>query len=195
MLITQEVLKGVEKGTITLAFRRWRRPTVKADGTLITAIGQLAIEAVDIVSLDEITESEAIAAGLSGLDSLHTQLLRRTEGDIYRIRMRFAGPDPRIALREEIPDQAATEQILNRLVRLDDHTGPDIWTTRILNLIKERPGENSADLARESGIERAVLKARIRRLKELGLTISLKEGYQLSPRGESVLRSLEDRAD
>jgi hypothetical protein len=45
MLLKQETLRGIEGGTITVAFRRWRRPTVKAGGTLLTPIGQLAVEA------------------------------------------------------------------------------------------------------------------------------------------------------
>jgi hypothetical protein len=36
---------------------------------------------------------------------------------------------------------------------------------------------------------RTGLKLRIRRLKELGLTISLDIGYRLSPRGEAYLRA------
>ena len=34
MLLKQETLRGIESGAITVAFRRWRRPTVKAGGTL-----------------------------------------------------------------------------------------------------------------------------------------------------------------
>ena len=104
MLLKQETLRGIESGSITLAFRRWRRPTVKTGGTLLTSVGQLAIEAVEAVSLDEITESEAIAAGFSDLASLRSRLLQRASGDVYRVRFTLAGPDPRIALREEIPE-------------------------------------------------------------------------------------------
>ena len=89
MLLKQETLRGIESGAITMAFRRWRRPTVKAGGNLLTSVGQLAVEAVDVVSLEEITESEAVAAGFSSLALLQSQLLRRTDGDVYRVR--FSG--------------------------------------------------------------------------------------------------------
>ena len=35
MLLRVETLRGIRDGSITLAFRRWRRPTIKAGGTLI----------------------------------------------------------------------------------------------------------------------------------------------------------------
>jgi hypothetical protein len=43
MLFKQAFLDGIRAGTVTVAFRRWQRPTVKAGGTLLTAIGQLSI--------------------------------------------------------------------------------------------------------------------------------------------------------
>ena len=49
MLLKRETLRGIENGSVTLAFRRWLRPTVKAGGTLLTSIGQLSVEAVDVV--------------------------------------------------------------------------------------------------------------------------------------------------
>ena len=96
---------------------------MKTGGTLLTAIGQLAIEAVEAVGLEEITESEAIAAGFSDLASLRSRLLRRASGDVYRVRLTLAGPDPRIALREEIPEGADLDLIVRRLARLDSRGG------------------------------------------------------------------------
>jgi hypothetical protein len=192
MLLKQETLRGIESGSITLAFRRWRRPTVKAGGTLLTSVGQLAIEAVDRVDLEGITESEAAAAGFQDLDSLRFQLSRRAVGDVYRVRLSLAGPDPRIALREKIPDEAELESILQRLGRLDSRGAPGPWTCRVLKLLHERPGERAADLARDFGMDKADLKSSVRKLKGLGLTESLPVGYRLSPRGEAVLGRLGD---
>ena len=48
----------------------------------------------------------------------------------------------------------------------------------------------AADLAPELGLERLPFKARVRRLKELGLTESLERGYRLSPRGAAYLASV-----
>lgn len=44
-------------------------------------------------------------------------------------------------------------------------------------------------------MDRAQLKANVRKLKGLGLTESLTVGYRLSPRGDTVLRRLGDCRD
>ena len=48
--------------------------------------------------------------------------------------------------------------------------------------------EAQQELAASFGLEKRVFKPRVRRLKELGLTISLSPGYRLSPRGEALLK-------
>jgi hypothetical protein len=63
MLFRKEFLDGIRTGAITLAFRRWRRPTVRAGGTLLTPVGQLAIASVEPVTLGEITADDAREAG------------------------------------------------------------------------------------------------------------------------------------
>ena len=55
MLFRQSFLEGIKNGSITLAFRRWKRPTVKAGGTLLMPVGQLAIVSVTPVTLAQIT--------------------------------------------------------------------------------------------------------------------------------------------
>ena len=192
MLLKVDTLRGIKSGAITLAFRRWRRPTVKSGGTLLTPIGQLAVESVEVVSLEEITKSEAVAAGFSNLEALQSLLLERGDGDVYRVRLSLAGPDPRIALRDEIPDDAELNQIVVRLARFDARSGSGPWTGRVLALLRDRPGEGSAGLAEVIGMDKAGFKVNVRKLKGLGLTESLSVGYRLSPRGEAVLGRLQD---
>ena len=54
MLLTRATLEAIAAGTVTLAFRRWRRPTVRTGGTLTTAIGVLSIDDVSPVDLGDI---------------------------------------------------------------------------------------------------------------------------------------------
>ncbi len=56
-----------------------------------------------------------------------------------------------------------------------------------LRLIAERPAVRAADLAAAVGREKAPFKLDVRKLKNLGLTLSLDVGYRLSPRGEAYL--------
>ena len=48
----------------------------------------------------------------------------------------------------------------------------------------------TAELAESVGAETKRFKGNVRKLKELGLTESLKVGYRLSPRGEGVLQRI-----
>ena len=169
---------------MTLAFRRWRRPTVKAGGTLRTRAGVLAIESVDVVDERDVTEAEVRRAGAESREALLAGL--PGEGPLQRIAFRLAGPDPRIALRARSDISAAERaEIDTRLARLDAASRHGPWTAKVLGLIAERPRTRAPDLAASLGRETAPFKADVRKLKELGLTESLEVGYRLSPRGRA----------
>lgn len=187
MLLNEATLRGIEAGEITLQFRVWRRPSVRAGGTLRTRIGVLAIEAVDAVDPSDVTEEDARRAGQPDRAALLGAL--RGSGTLHRVAFRLAGPDPRIALRGQASLTAAERTQLDaQLARLDAAGRDGPWTRAVLQLIADRPATRAADLAAELGRERMRLKLDIRKLKELGLTESLEVGYRLSPRGEAYLR-------
>lgn len=196
MLLQRHVLDGIVAGTITLAFRRWRRPTVRAGGRLRTAAGELAIDAVDVVALDDVTADDARRAGFPSRDALVTALdARGPDGDVYRIALRFAGADRRIALRAQADvDDDELARIAARLARLDAASRHGAWTRATLDLIAAHPAERAAALAARVGREMLPFKADVRKLKELGLTESLEVGYRLSPRGRAVLTRLSTTA-
>jgi hypothetical protein len=184
MLFRQDVLRRIGAGEVTLAFRRWRRPSVKAGGTLRTRVGVLAIESVEVVDEDDVTDADAARAGAATREAV----LREGPQDrpLYRIEFRLAGPDPRIALRERRRiSRAERAEIDTRLSRLDAASRHGPWTRRVLELIAERPGTRAPDLAASLGRETAPFKADVRKLKDLGLTESLRIGYRLSPRGRA----------
>jgi hypothetical protein len=188
MIIRQAHLRGIASGVITVAFRRWRSPTVKAGGSLRTSIGVLAIDAVDVVDEREISEEMALRAGYPSRASLIAELAKRTAGTTYRIRLRPAGPDPRVALRSRAAlSDSERDEILKKLDRLDAFSKPGPWTRATLRAIRQNPGLRAADLAASLGHETLWFKTQVRKLKELGLTESLEVGYRLSPRGKAVL--------
>lgn len=179
MLFKAPVLKAIAEGEIDLAFRRWRRPTVKAGGALTTSVGVLAIEAVDEVAPTAITEADARRAGFQTREALLGVL--RGEGPLYRIAFRLAGADPRHQLRQDLSEDGLDE-VEAQLARLDRRRP---WTTETLDLIAANPGVRAPELAARLGRETLSFKADVRKLKALGLTISLETGYRLSPRGEA----------
>ena len=188
MIIRQAQLKAIAAGTVTMAFRRWRAPTVKAGGSLRTSIGVLAIDAVDVVDEHDITDVMVASAGYPSRATLVAELARRAEGRTYRIRLRLAGADPRIALRSRgvLSDQE-NDEIRRKLDRLDAFSKVGPWTKAALRAIHKHPGLRAADLAASLGHETVWFKTQVRKLKELGLTESLEVGYRLSPRGKAVL--------
>ena len=185
---------GLADGSITLAFRRWRRPAAKAGGRQRTPIGELAIDAVDAVEAADVTDADARSAGYRDRGELLGELDRfgHADGTIYRIALHLAGPDPRVALREraEVTDDEWA-QITARLERLDRVSRYGPWTATVLRLIAERPAVRAPDLAASLGRETQPFKTDVRKLKELGLTESLEVGYRLSPRGRTVLARLD----
>jgi len=184
MLFRLDELRRIADGELTLAFRRWKRPTVRAGGTLRTRAGVLAIESVEVVDERDITDADARRAGAEDREALLAGL--RKEGVLHRVEFRLAGADPRIALRERAEitpeERASIDARLSRLDRASRH-GP--WTRTVLGLIAEQPGTRAPDLAASLGRETAPFKADVRKLKELGLTESLPIGYRLSPRGRA----------
>ena len=61
--------------------------------------------------------------------------------------------------------------------------------------IAEHPHLAAAELAERTGFDKEWLKLQVRKLKNLGLTISHHPGYELSPRGRVVLRRLTQKVD
>jgi len=194
MLFAQRHWAGLEDGSITLAFRRWRTPRVRAGHRYRTPAGVLEVDAVDVVELDAISDDEARRAGFPDRAQLVRALERKREGAVHRIAFHHAGPDPRIELRAQA-DLSADEvaELRARLEDLDARTRRGPWTRDYLRLIAERPGVLAAELAPLVGRPRLPFKADVRRLKELGLTESLDVGYRLSPRGQALLAALDER--
>ena len=189
MLFAQRDWDGLADGSITVAFRRWRRPSVKAGGTLVTRAGLLAIDSVEPIEPEAITDEDARRAGRASRAEVLAELSGRTDGRLTRIAFHHAGADPRIALRERAQlDDAERACLRARLARLDAASAAGPWTARVLDAIAEHPGRRAADLAADLGYERAWLKPNVRKLKALGLTESLEVGYRLSPRGEAFRR-------
>ncbi|MCW5549394.1 MAG: hypothetical protein KIT44_10575 [Opitutaceae bacterium] len=111
----------------------------------------------------------------------------RADGRLYRIRFRYAGADPRAALRV---NTLIDDLLVTKLARLDAAARGGPWTVRVLRLIAENPEERAADLSAKIGVDKTWFKLNVRKLKNLGLTESLETGYRLSPRGRALLKRL-----
>ncbi|MEL6382678.1 MAG: ASCH domain-containing protein [Cyanobacteria bacterium J06626_18] len=191
MLIQAAILEQIKSGKVTLAFRRWQRPTVKTGSTLKTAIGVLAIQSVETITVQEISDRDAQQAGYLDKDALMKAIAKR-DGQLFKIALSYAREDPRIALRNaDILSDDEFAAILQRLQKMDSRSQIGFWTRRVLVAIHQHPKIPATQLATKTGFEKAWLKTNIRKLKNLGLTISHQPGYTLSPRGIAILERLQ----
>lgn len=194
MLLKMQDLERIKAGEITLVFRRWRKPTVKAGSSLKTAVGMLAIGTVTPTTLAKITVAQAKQAGYPSRPALISELKKR-EGECYRIQVRYQGADPRLTLREMSQlDEDELKKLRSKLERLDRASRFGPWTIKVLKGIQKQPHQPSALLAEQVGFQKEWLKVQVRKLKNLSLTISHEPGYELSPRGKVVLDYLRRRA-
>jgi hypothetical protein len=181
-------------GSVTVTFRRWRRRQVVAGhryrtGHRIVGRQMIEVDRVDVVDPASITDADARRSGYPDAPTLVGDLRGEDDLPVYRIEFhRVDEPDPRSVLAETAHlSPVDREAIDRRLDRLDRASRVGPWTRQVLAVIAEQPATRAADLAAGFGRETAPFKLDVRKLKNLGLTISLEVGYRLSPRGEAYL--------
>jgi hypothetical protein len=181
--------QGLRDGSITVAFRRWRRLQVVTGHEYRTGAGRVLAESVAVISPDDITPELARAAGFPDIQAAVADLRGDPELPLYCVRFHaLNGPDPRDELaRTAGLTDADVETIGKRLARLDAASKRGPWTRAVLEQIASRPAESSALLAADLDWDRPDYKLHVRHLKALGLSISLDVGYRLSPRGHAYL--------
>ena len=200
MQFHQRDTEAIARGELTLTFRRWRRPQARTGGRY--RVGQHVIEVTSVAKIDpsEISVEDAHAAGHDSAEAALDAIRRnqRKSGDayasLYRIEFRCLGEqaDPRrfLAANSSLEPEDLTT-ITKRLAKMDARAQHGPWTRAALEAISSDPGRRAAELAAEQGRETVKFKADVRKLKTLGLTISLDIGYELSPRGRVILGTLQ----
>ena len=181
--------EGLRDGSITVAFRRWRSAQVVSGHQYRTGAGLVLAESVHTITPADITPALARDAGFDDVEAAVADLRGDPELPLYCIRFRpLAGPDPRdqLASTANLSDDDV-QAIGKRLARMDEASKRGPWTIAVLQQIAAQPAVSSALLAPELDWDRPDYKLHVRRLKALGLTISLDVGYRISPRGAAYL--------
>ena len=192
MLFTAATLRGLAEGRVSCTYRRWEIVRPKVGSRFTTSAGVVEVTSITAADEQQLTERDAAEAGFDSVADLVKWCRAKGQGDLYRVGIVLAGPDPRVALRAEAAldptDLAALNSKLDRM----DRAAEQPWTRSTLRQIERLPGVVSTELAAEAGQERRAYKLRVRRLKALGLTESLERGYRLSRRGQAYLTALEE---
>lgn len=191
MLLNRATAEGIARGEVSLVLRRWNVARVKPGRTQRTMAGTIRIDDVAEHPGDyRITDQQARAAGYPHAQTAQMDLDRRTADHTYLISVSFVGADERPALAaDDTLTDGDIAAFATRLERLDAASGSGPWTRRYLQLIAGNEAVRAPDLADREGLDVPRFKRRMRRLKELGLTISLDVGYRLSPRGRAFLQA------
>jgi hypothetical protein len=193
VLFQKRFWEGIRDGSVTITFRRWKRPQAVAGRRYRTPAGMIEVESVDIVVVGDISDRDARRAGHRDAAMLIADLPGADPSPIYRIAFHHVKEaDPRDLLAA---DAALTveqvREIDRRLDRYDAASSYGPWTRETLAIIAQHPEVRAGDLADMLGRERSPFKLDVRKLKNLGLTLSLRIGYRLSPRGLAYLRLTE----
>ena len=190
LLFKKAFFEGLTSGAITLTFRRWQKPHVRPGGRYrCHPIGVLEVDAVELVTIDRISEDDARACGFATRAELIAYLAElgplEDATEVFRVALHHGGDGDRV----EIATQAALDDrdvvaIAAKLARMDR---PTKWTAKTLAIIERNPRIAASKLAAKLGRETLPFKVDVRKLKRLGLTQSFEVGYEISPRGRAYL--------
>jgi hypothetical protein len=193
VLVPAALRTPIEAGSVTVLFRRWRRPLAVAGHSYRTAAGRLRVEEVTVVDPAKVSAADARRAGYRTAADLRADLRGEPAWPVFRLAIGLVdGPDPREDLAaDDVLDASAVAVITARLDRLDRASTHGPWTREALRMVQDRPAVRAPDLAASVGRETLPFKTDVRKLKNLGLTVSLPVGYRLSPRGAAYLAAVE----
>ncbi len=198
LLFQKRFHDGIARGAIDLTFRTWARPHVKAGGRYrCHPIGVVEVESIERVTLESITNRDAVRSGFSDREELlayMAQVPGNGDREVFRIEFRYGGDGDRVsvALETDMSDEDI-EAIAEKLARHDARSAHGAWTSETLELIRKHPQVAASKLAAMVGREKLAFKADVVKLKKLGLTQSFEVGYEISPRGLEWLRRRKKR--
>jgi hypothetical protein len=198
LLFQKRFHEGLVGGSVTVTFRRWEKPHVRAGGRYrCHPIGVLEVDKIEKVRIADITASDAKRSGFESREALLEYIASGPGGaideetELFRVELHHGGDGDRveIALVEDLSAEEV-ETIAKKLERMD---AKGAWTLRTLRLIEKHPQVAASQLAKRLGRETAPFKVDVRKLKKLGLTQSFEVGYEISPRGKAYLKAIAPR--
>jgi len=195
MLFQRRFHEGIRDGSVTRTYRTWKTPRVGVGKRYrLGPKDAVEVDAIEAISLGKIPARDAKCCGAADRDELLAMIQRHSKekltarSKVSRVTFHHvAAKDPRIARREST-SASALEEVRARLERTDRLSKRGPWTLKVLRLIERNPEVAASKLAPRVKRETRAFKADVRKLKELGLTVSHEVGYSLSPRGKALLR-------
>ena len=91
MQFTKKLRDGVRRGDITCSVRIWKRPHVKVGNRYAMPPGEIEVDAIHEISLEDVTPELAVRSGFKGVvDLLKTAKHGRGES-VYLVEFHYLG--------------------------------------------------------------------------------------------------------
>src|SRR5580692_8314496 len=125
LLFKKPLWDGLVSGAVTLTFRRWEKPHVRAGGRYrCHPIGVLEVDDVRTVTVGSIPEGDATKAGFPSRHALLSYLGDLGPLDdstsVYRVALRYGGDGDRVPIAlEDALTADDVETIAAKLARMD----------------------------------------------------------------------------
>ena len=92
MVFDKRLRDGVRDGDITLSIRIWKNPRVKVGSRYPMETGQIEIDSIDLIDLDDITPELARRSGFPTIEDL-LKVARHGKGqNVYFVRFHYLPP-------------------------------------------------------------------------------------------------------
>ncbi len=100
MVFTKRLREGVRSGAITTSIRIWKRPNVTVGKCYAMEDGQIEIESIEQIAIQDINHQMAVESGFLGVIDL-LKVAKHGAGDnVYLIRFHFIPPSRQTAKRD-----------------------------------------------------------------------------------------------
>ena len=187
MLFQSRFHEPIRRGEITCSIRIWHRPRVSVGKRYSLLPGAIEVERIQEIGFEALTPVLARRSGFASLVEL-LKVAKHGAGErVFLIEFRYVDKPSKSASKDNgVPSDAEIKTLLVKLEAMDRRAGR-AWTRDTLAAIDREPGRRAAELAAELQRPRDDFKKDVRKLKALGLTISLEVGYRLSLRGAACV--------
>ena len=98
-MFTRRLRDGVRRGEITCSIRIWMRPHVKVGGRYPMEEGEIEIESILPIALEDVTPELARASGFRGVVDLLKVAKHGRGENVYLVRFHFVPPGNALAAR------------------------------------------------------------------------------------------------
>jgi hypothetical protein len=89
MVFTKRLREGVRSGSITCSVRIWKRPHVKVGGRYQTGEGEIEVDSIEQIAIQDITHALAIESGFLGVIDLLKVAKHGPSENVYLVRFHY----------------------------------------------------------------------------------------------------------